>query len=42
MQRCTQLDEDEGIRWSSQGNEAEGKQRSSEEEEPEEMQWKRR
>ena len=38
MQRCTQIDEDVGKRWSSQGDEAKEKQRSSEEEELEEMQ----
>ena len=38
MQRCTQEDEDAGMRWSSQGDEAEEKHRSSDEEEPEEMQ----
>ena len=37
-QRCTQVDEDGGMRWSSQGVEAEEKQRSSEEEEVKEMQ----
>ena len=37
-QRCTQVDEEGGMRWSSQGHEAEEKQRSSDEEEPEEMQ----
>ena len=38
MQRCTQVDEDAGMRWSSQGDEAEEKQWSSKEEEPEKVQ----
>ena len=37
-QRCTQEDEDGGMRWISRGDEAEEKQQSSDEEDPEEMQ----
>ena len=37
-QGATEVDEDGGMRWSSQGDEADERQRSSNEEEPEQMQ----